>query len=649
MLRRSLSAYEKFLLAQTSDNQNDDVAREAEDEGKEQTEAANKSPAAEEEKRLNEPTRLTVSTSSSASPSLTTPPALTVRQHDPDERKESAVATTISQQQRQQEKDEEEGEDDEGDEEDAAEDGDAASELEDDVEASHSDEQADGEPDDHPLFQASEAQSERERDDSDGPYAGAGELGLLDDVDALPIELLSPLPAEQDEENEQVDAEEEPVLLQDEDEEGEWAADTLSPLPQHDEQQDDNDAATQHQSEDESEASEMSVDGELDDKIHAHKAALSHYTVQPQPDVLSHTATAAPAAEDVNLLSTVREGNEDDEHSNRTLSSTATPTVTAHRWFTDLVNRPSFLSPNSPTAPPSRFSLSSSSSRHSTPNERPSHSHKRSSLPSPLPSPLPSSAASTSLHSSFHHPEYNSPSAFFAAKSGQLGSLSGSRSNRPSFSTPYEAPAASELGSPAAVGRLSFTPFKRNGGREEEQRLAGRDDREERCGLEQDEDEKNINRSLVFHSPQRTQPSPGSRPTHRSSLPPRPPSTYSHAPSTPRKATAATACPANLHLLPSVNLRHCHLFLHFYSTLPHSTLLPLVASTLRHHIPAAALYSSLTNKGSGRWVMMCVLEGEGGWMDERAGWCGGVESVLVGYGMSGLDFVVLQPSTATAS
>ena len=47
--------------------------------------------------------------------------------------------------------------------------------------------------------------------------------------------------------------------------------------------------------------------------------------------------------------------------------------------------------------------------------------------------------------------------------------------------------------------------------------------------------------------------------------------------------------------------------------------------------------------------MMCVLEGEGRWMDERVGWCESVEIVLVGYGMSALDFVVLLPSTAAAS
>ena len=621
MQRRSLSAYDKFLLAQASDSHDGGLLLEGDDEEGARTETGGKPSNLEEEKRLNEPLQLDVSTSSSSTLSLATPLAPTVRQHASDERKTPTAAVSSWPPQRElsaslvEQRDEQELKKEESDDEQAA-------------AQVH-------------LSQASAVQGQSDADESDDEYAGADEVGLLDDIDSLPIETLSPLPAPDDEgavDEEEPELEDEDEDDEDGEEEEEWAPDTLSPLPQqslprHAVEH----AMAEYQLDGEGEASEPSVDDELDDKIHAHKAALSHYTLQAQQTAQLSPKPTPTAADDAALLSTVREGNEDDDLSSRILSSSSTPTAGAHRWFSDLVNRPAFLSPNSPTAPPSRFSLSS---RHSTPNERPSHAHKRSSLPSPLPS---------SLHSSFHHPDYNSPSAFFAAKSGHMGTLSGSRSNRPSFSTSFEAPAAGELGSPSAVGKLSFTPFRRSGGKPNEPRRAEEAERRSRYGVEQrDEEEaveKNTNRSLIFQSPLRAehvQVAP--RSTHRSSLPPRSPSSYPPAP-----ATASTAPARNVHLFPSAHLRHCHLFLHFHSTLPHATLQPLVASTLRHHIPAAPLYTSLTDKGSRRWVMMCILEGEGRWMDERAGWSASVENVLVGYGMSELDFVVLLPSMAGAT
>ena len=644
MSRRSLSAYEKFLLAQAHDTQNGGALLG--EEAEQQTEAALKPSAAvqvEEEKRLSESNQLAVSSTPPTSSSLATHAAAapTARLHfdrsidDDNEQKEPAAAVTSKAAQQQQRQDQEEDEAD----------GIADENAEDKYDGeTYDDEQFEGEADEQQY-----RHSRRRFQGSDERYTGADELGLLDDVDSLPIDGISPLPVDKDDDEEAAEVNDQTVL---QDDEAESVADTLSPLPHHTHNKDDDDdAASEHQLEPHSAASESSVDVDLDDKIHAHKAALSHYTLQPT--VHSHTIAAANA-DDANLLSTVREGNEDDEHSNRTGGSSTASAASAHRWFTDLVNRPSFLSPNSPTAAPSRFSLSS---QHSSPNDHPLHSRKRSSLPSPLPSGSRPSISDSHHSSSFHHPQYNSPSAFFAAKSGQLGSLSGSRSgSRPSFSTPLvdnNAAAVGGLGSPMAVGRLSFTPFRRSDGVEvqDEQRIDERDERQERSWRERvdeevrEEDEK-INRSLTFHSPNRPPHSTPQQPrsSHRASLPPRPPSSYPTTPSTTHPTTTHTVPPANLHLLPSTNLRHCHLFLHFHSTLPHDTLAPLVGSTLRRYVTAEELYSSLTDKGSGRWVMMWVLEGDGQWVrGGGGGWCEGVESVLVGYGMSGLDFVVLLP------
>jgi hypothetical protein len=50
------------------------------------------------------------------------------------------------------------------------------------------------------------------------------------------------------------------------------------------------------------------------------------------------------------------------------------------------------------------------------------------------------------------------------------------------------------------------------------------------------------------------------------------------------------------------------------------------------------LYSSLREKGGGRYVMMCVVAGE-----ERDGWKESVENVMRKNGMNDIDFMALTP------
>ena len=220
MFRRSLSAYEKFLLAQTSESQNGEVPLKPEDDEAEHTGAADKVPAAEEEeKKLSEPI---LPSTPAASSSLTAQTAATVHSHSPYERRESAAATSLLQQQRQQrrpaasddveqQQDDEEKEDDEDDQ---SEDADDDGATDDGEHEAQSEELPEGGAEDEQLYRPFNAPPHRAVSDSDEQYAGADELGLLDDVDALPIEGLSPLPV--DREESEAEVEEEPVLQQDE-------------------------------------------------------------------------------------------------------------------------------------------------------------------------------------------------------------------------------------------------------------------------------------------------------------------------------------------------------------------------------------------------------------------------------------------------